>query len=165
MSATIPSPSNSELRDQQMRQAEELLFSEVSKESFAKGLFQGRFANSLLMPYPHLEREENAKVESALTELRDFCDQHLDAAQIDRQADIPQSVIEGLGRLGILGMTAPESVGGRDFSQFAYCRLLEELGARCCATSIFVKLITRLACEGCCCLEPSSKSNAGFPTW
>lgn len=138
MSATISPPSDSQRRDQQMRQAEELLFSGETKESFAKGLYQGRFATSLLMPYPQLPDDQNAKLESALIELRASCDQHLDAAQIDRQADIPRSLIEELGRLGVLGMTAPESVGGRDFSQLAYCRLLEELGARCSATSIFV---------------------------
>lgn len=35
-------------------------------------------------------------------------------------------------------MTAPESIGGRGFSQLAYCQILEELGSRCSATSIFV---------------------------
>ena len=47
-------------------------------------------------------------------------------------------MIDGLAGLGVLGMTAPESVGGRGFSQLAYCRVLEELGSRCSATSIFV---------------------------
>ena len=35
-------------------------------------------------------------------------------------------------------MTAPEAVGGRGFSQLAYCRMLEEVGSRCSSTSIFV---------------------------
>jgi alkylation response protein AidB-like acyl-CoA dehydrogenase len=35
-------------------------------------------------------------------------------------------------------MTAPESMGGRGFSQLGYCKILEELGGRCSATSIFV---------------------------
>ena len=47
-------------------------------------------------------------------------------------------MIDGLAGLGVLGMTAPESVGGRGFSQLAYCRVLEELGSRCSSTSIFV---------------------------
>jgi alkylation response protein AidB-like acyl-CoA dehydrogenase len=78
------------------------------------------------------------KVAAALRELRAFCDAHLDPAEIDRRADIPRKVIDGLARPGVLGMTAPESVGGRGFSQLAYCRVLDELGSRCSATSIFV---------------------------
>src|SRR5204863_5353690 len=46
--------------------------------------------------------------------------------------------IKGLGRLGVLGMTAPKDVGGRGFSQMAYCRVMEEVGARCASTSVFI---------------------------
>ena len=116
-----------EQRQQQIRQAEELLFSGPRSRSFAKELFHGRFAADLVQPYPRLATGEASKVDTALAELRAFCDEHLDPDQIDRQADIPRQVIEGLGRLGILGMTAPESVGGQAFSQLAYCRMLEEL--------------------------------------
>ena len=138
MSTTTEPAECSQRREQHLRQAEELLFSGPPSISFAKELFHGRFAAELILPYPRLEPNESSRVETALGELRDFCDAHLDAAEIDRQSDIPRNVIDGLGRLGILGMTAPESVGGRGFSQLAYCRILEELGSRCSATSIFV---------------------------
>jgi acyl-CoA dehydrogenase family protein 9 len=90
------------------------------------------------MPYPMLSAEERPGVEASLGELRRFCDASLDPRAIDRQADIPRSVIDGLGALGVLGMTAPVSLGGRGFSQVAYCKILEELGSRCSSTSIFV---------------------------
>ena len=125
-------------RDRQIRQAEELFFSGPSHRSAAKELFWGRLATDLLFPYPRLSEAEAPWVAAALEELKSFCDQHLDPAEIDRRAEIPREVVEGLARLGVLGMTAPESVGGRGFSQRAYCRVLEELGSRCSATSIFV---------------------------
>jgi alkylation response protein AidB-like acyl-CoA dehydrogenase len=125
-------------REKQLRQAEELFFSGPPRRSIAKGLFWGRLAGDLLLPYPRLSDEHSQKVAAALDELRAFCDAHLDPAAIDRQAEIPREVIDGLARLGVLGMTAPESVGGRGFPQVAYCRVLEELGSRCSATSIFV---------------------------
>jgi alkylation response protein AidB-like acyl-CoA dehydrogenase len=125
-------------RQQQIRQAEDLLFSGPRRQSLAKELFWGRLAADLILPYPRLSEEERPRVATAIGELKAFCDQHLDAAEIDRRADIPRTVIDGLARLGVLGMTAPESVGGRGFSQLAYCRVLEELGSRCSATSIFV---------------------------
>jgi acyl-CoA dehydrogenase family member 9 len=138
MRAPISSVSQETQRERQVRQAEELLFSGPRRRSLAKELFRGRVAADLILPYPRLSEDEQAKVDAALRELKSFCDEHLDPADIDRRADIPREVIDGLARIGVLGMTAPESVGGRDFSQLAYCRLLEELGARCSATSIFV---------------------------
>src|SRR5437667_391970 len=62
----------------------------------------------------------------------------IDLRRIDRQADIPRSVIDGLGRIGVLGMTAPKEYGGRGFSQMANCKVLEEIGRRCASTSVFV---------------------------
>ena len=125
-------------REKQIKQAEELLFSGPQRLGVAKGLFWGRFVADWVMPYPGLSAEEKPKVEAALGELRRFCDTSLDPRSIDRQADIPRSVIDGLGKLGVLGMTAPDSLGGRGFSQSAYCKILEEIGSRCSSTSIFV---------------------------
>lgn len=125
-------------REKQVRQAEELLFAGPAHRSVAKELFHGRFGAGLVLPYPRLTTAEQSKVDVALVELRTFCDAHLDPEAIDRNADIPRSVIDGLAGVGLLGMTAPESVGGRGFSQLAYCRMLEELGGRCSSTSIFV---------------------------
>ena len=73
----------------------------------------------------------------SLTEVRKFLDENLDPVAIDREADIPRIVIDGLGRVGVLGMTAPKEFGGRGFSQMAYCKVLEEIGARCASTSVF----------------------------
>lgn len=125
-------------RERQIKQAEELLFSGPQRLGVAKGFFWGRFIADWVLPYPQLASAERTRVDAALAELRRFCDASLDPAAIDRQADIPRSVIDGLGRLGVLGMTAPESFGGRGFSQQAYCKILEELGSRCSSTSIFV---------------------------
>ncbi len=125
-------------RDKQVRQAEELLFAGPAHRSVAKELFHGRFAAGLVQPYPRLTPAEQSQVDASLQELKAFCDKHLDPDAIDRQADIPRSVIDGLAHLGVLGMTAPEAMGGRGFSQLAYCRILEELGGRCSSTSIFV---------------------------
>ena len=125
-------------REKQVRQAEELLYSGAAGRSIAKELFHGRFATNLILPYPQLSASERPKVEASLKQLQDFCVAQLRPDEIDRQADIPRHVIDGLGQLGLLGMTAPEAHGGRGFSQLAYCKMLEELGSRCASTAIFV---------------------------
>ena len=124
--------------EQQKQQAEELLFSEKHKLGFAKSLFFGQFQGELLFPYPQLQAEEKPEVERAAAELRRFADEHIDAAAIDRDADIPQSVIDGLAQLGVLGMTAPKEFGGKGFSQLAYTRMLEIIGGHCASTGVFV---------------------------
>src|SRR5947209_7077904 len=127
-------------RQKQMRAAEELLFAGPQKLGVAKGLFLGRFVADWVMPYPTVRPEEQGELEYSLARLRVFLDEHLDPAGIDRQADIPREVIDGLARLGVFGMTAPKDVGGRGLSQMAYCRVMEEIGGRCASTAIFVNV-------------------------
>ncbi len=125
-------------RQKEIQQAEELLFAGPQALGFAKGLFQGQFVSDWVMPYPRIPAAQQVELDETLRELRQFLDADLNAAQIDRQADIPRSVIDGLGRIGVLGMTAPKEYGGRGFSQMANCRVLEEIGRRCASTSVFV---------------------------
>ena len=125
-------------RQKEIQQAEELLFTGPQALGFAKGLFLGHFVSDWVMPYPRIAEAEQAELDRVLRELREFLDQHLDPAEVDRQADIPRHVIDGLGRIGVLGMTAPKDVGGHAFSQIANCKVLEEIGSRCASTSVFV---------------------------
>ncbi len=125
-------------RQKEIQQAEELLFAGPQALGFAKGLFQGHFVADWVMPYPRIPTAQQVELDGTLAELRQFLDEHLDPTEIDRKADIPRSVIDGLGRVGVLGMTAPKEYGGRGFSQMANCKILEEIGCRCASTSVFV---------------------------
>jgi acyl-CoA dehydrogenase family protein 9 len=125
-------------RQKEIQQAEELLFAGPQALGFAKGLFQGHFVADWVMPYPRIPAAQQVELDNTLRELRRFLDEDLDPAEIDRQADIPRDVIGGLGRVGVLGMTAPKEYGGRGFSQMANCKVLEEIGRRCASTSVFV---------------------------
>jgi alkylation response protein AidB-like acyl-CoA dehydrogenase len=125
-------------RQKEIQQAEELLFGGPQALGFAKGLFQGQFVADWVMPYPRIQAAEQTVLDNTLRELREFLEAELDAPAIDRQADIPRSVIDGLGRIGVLGMTAPKEYGGHGFSQMANCKVLEEIGRRCASTSVFV---------------------------
>jgi alkylation response protein AidB-like acyl-CoA dehydrogenase len=125
-------------RQKEIQQAEELLFAGPQALGFAKGLFQGHFVSDWVMPYPRIPATQQAELDKTLIELRQFLDEHLDPAEIDRQADIPRDVIDGLGRVGVLGATAPLEYGGRGFTQMVNCKLLQEIGRRCASTSVFV---------------------------
>ncbi len=125
-------------RQKEIQQAEELLFAGPQALGFAKGLFQGHFVADWVLPYPRIPAAQQTELDHSLAELREFLDEKLDPAAIDRQAEIPREIIDGLGRVGVLGMTAPAEYGGRGFTQMANCKVLEEIGRRCASTSVFV---------------------------
>ncbi|HEX3656012.1 MAG TPA: acyl-CoA dehydrogenase family protein [Pirellulales bacterium] len=122
-------------REKQIAEAEELLGDHLDRIGFAKGLFFGRYLGSRLPAYP---RPAKADVLARVGELRRFCAEHIDPVAIDRQAEIPASVVAGLGRLGVLGACLPKPVGGLEWTQTDYCRLLEVLGGHCASTALFV---------------------------
>jgi alkylation response protein AidB-like acyl-CoA dehydrogenase len=124
--------------EQQRKQAEELLFSGPQTLGFAKALFFGHFRGDLLFPYPHLSGEEKERIDKAVAEVRRYADEHIDATAIDRKAEIPPEVVAGLGKIGVLGMTAPAEYGGRGMSQLGYTRIMEVIGGHCSATAVFV---------------------------
>src|SRR5436190_6832272 len=125
-------------RQKEIAQAEELLFAGPQALGFAKGLFAGHFVSDWVMPYPRIPAAQQAELDKTLAELRQMLDAELDPTAIDRQADIPRNVIDGLGRVGVLGMTATAEYGGHGFTQMANCKILEEIGRRCASTSVFV---------------------------
>jgi acyl-CoA dehydrogenase family member 9 len=124
--------------DQQRKMAEELLFSEVKKQSFGKGLYFGLFDAEKVFPYPRVSEEEKARTDELLSKFKKFADESLDADAIDRSSAIPDVVIQGLAKLGILGMTIPKKYDGQGLSQYAYCKVAEAISARCGATALFV---------------------------
>jgi alkylation response protein AidB-like acyl-CoA dehydrogenase len=128
-----------EHQQKQIQQAEELLFSGApSKAGFAKELYFGRFVADAVIPYPRPTAIEQAAGDAFVAEVRRFLDEHLDAAAIDRNADIPPSVIQGLGRIGVLGATVPTNFGGRGLSWQNNCRVMEAIGGHCGSTAVFV---------------------------
>ncbi len=124
--------------DRQVRQAEELLFSDPRAGGFAKALYRGEIRHQTLFPYPQPDPSRRDRVDAAVADVRRFVEAEIDAAQIDRDAEIPASVIAGLARHGVLGMTAPEEFGGLGFRQAEYCRVMEILGGHDASTAVFV---------------------------
>src|SRR5437660_2079211 len=87
--------------EKQKQQVEEMLAGPETL-GFAKSLFFGRFKGELLFPYPTLSAEQRKTAAEAVVAVRTFCDEHIDATAIDRNAEIPQSVIDGLCKLGVM---------------------------------------------------------------
>ena len=123
-------------REKQIKEAEELLGDGAERIGFAKGLYFGRYLNRKLLPYPDLNADLRAN--ELVEQVRQFCLEKIDPVAIDRDAKIPDEVVAGLGRLGVLGACLPKSCGGLELSQTSYCRILEVLGGHCASTALFV---------------------------
>src|SRR5256885_5483080 len=108
-------------REKQLAEAEEILGDQLKQVGFVKGLFFGQYLTDRLLPYPDAARD--TATEDLRQRLRDYCQREVDPVAIDRNAEIPQHVITGLGRLGILGACLPRDCGGLALSQSSYCRL------------------------------------------
>ncbi|MFI1166626.1 acyl-CoA dehydrogenase family protein [Streptomyces sp. NPDC020801] len=99
------------------------------KPSFAKELFLGRFRLDLIHPHPLPADDDVQRGEEFLAKLRDFCETKVDAARIERDAQIPDEVITGLKELGALGMKIDTKYGGLGLTQVYYNKALALAGS------------------------------------
>src|SRR5204862_8296139 len=78
----------------------------------------------LLHPQPEPDPAGVEKGERFLAALRDYLVSEVDPLRIERDARIPDEIVDGLKELGALGMKVPEEYGGLGLSQVYYNRAL-----------------------------------------
>ncbi|MFI2435061.1 acyl-CoA dehydrogenase family protein [Streptomyces sp. NPDC018693] len=123
-------PSQPTVTEREARQvAEAAREQEWRKPSFAKELFLGRFRLDLIHPHPVPADEHVQRGEEFLAKLRDFCETKIDPAVIERDARIPDDVINGLKELGALGMKIDPKYGGLGLTQVYYNKALALVGS------------------------------------
>jgi alkylation response protein AidB-like acyl-CoA dehydrogenase len=119
-----------QVSEQEARQvAEEARESEWRLPSFGKELFLGNLRLDLIHPQPRLDPAAAEKGERFLGELRAFLEREVDPLRIEREARIPDEVLDGLKALGALGMKVPEEYGGLGLSQVHYNQALALAGS------------------------------------
>ena len=125
-----------EITERQARQvAEEAREGDWKLPSFGKDLFLGRLRLDLIHPQPRLDEAAVEKGERFLAELRAFLTENVDPLAIERDAKIPDAVIDGLKTIGAMGMKVPEQYGGLGLSQVYYNRALALAGSMHAAIS------------------------------
>src|SRR5215510_4962006 len=104
---------------------------EARKPSFLTQLFAGEPDFSLVIPFPAQGPADRQIGDALLAQVAAFLRDHVDAAEIEREAVIPRSVLDGLRELGIFGMTIPCEYGGLGLSQTNYDRVLTLVASHC----------------------------------
>src|SRR3954452_19940076 len=127
-------------RDQEeFEKAKDLLEGAPTAEmGFVKSLFFGRLNLEKVLPYPKQDPEDARRTEELLSSLEMFLKTEVNADEIDKVERIPRSVVDGLGKLGVLGMSVPKEFGGGAYSQTAYCRALELVSRYCASTAVLI---------------------------
>ncbi|POX45048.1 acyl-CoA dehydrogenase [Streptomyces sp. Ru71] len=129
-SPATPPPSRPAVSEREAREvAEAAREQHWRKPSFAKELFLGRFRLDLIHPHPLPADEAVQRGEAFLAKLRDFVETRVDAARIERDARIPDEVINGLKELGALGMKIDPKYGGLGLTQVYYNKALALAGS------------------------------------
>ncbi len=110
----------------------------VSSLGIVKQLFFDRLDQSKIFPYPRPPLEEKERIDLFCHKLRLFGEKHIDPIAIDRHSKIPMEVINGLAKLGMLGLSVPQKYGGLGMPLTAFCKALEVISQRCSSTAAFL---------------------------
>jgi alkylation response protein AidB-like acyl-CoA dehydrogenase len=68
------------------------------------------------------------------------------AAEIDARSKIPDTVVRGLGELGLLAVNVSADAGGAEAGAVAYALAVQEI-ARACASTAVTMSVTNMVCE------------------
>jgi alkylation response protein AidB-like acyl-CoA dehydrogenase len=98
----------------------------------------GRANANLIFPYPEQSDEDRQEADDLLERLKTFLADEVDADAIDRDKDIPQSVIDGFSDLGLFGIKLPKEYGGLGLSQVNYNRIIELIASHCASSAVLL---------------------------
>lgn len=92
--------------------------------------------------------ERSAVVDALIEQTRRYCEREVNARSIDAAARIPKPVLEGLGELGLFGVTLPEAHGGAGLELADACRVVDELARHDRSVAVSVGLHLGLGTRG-----------------
>jgi alkylation response protein AidB-like acyl-CoA dehydrogenase len=133
-----PSPA-SPLRGAHVSEQEARAVAEASREteweqpSFVRELFDGRLDLSRIHPFPAPDPDEEKRGAEWMARFEAFLRERVDGERIEREARIPEDVIQGLRELGAFGIKIPREYGGLGFSQLTYGRAVALAGSESAA--------------------------------
>ena len=86
------------------------------------------------LPSPQPTKEELEDIQSFVKQLEKFCQDNVDGGCIDREEKIPKEVFDGLRKLEVFSLTAPQEYGGMGVSSTFLCQVLGVISRICAST-------------------------------
>src|SRR5215213_3774803 len=112
-------------KEQHVSEQESRKVAEASREtewrqpSFLREMFLGNFRLDLIHPYP-LPEDERPEFAAFYNAIKEFLRDQVDPVEIDATGEYPESVVDGLRKLGAFGMKIPKKYGGLGFTNVEY---------------------------------------------
>ena len=151
--------------DQQMIQnIESMMGPEPENMGFVKNTFWGRLREDLIFPYPREGAGEREKCDALLEELEEYLETEHPRVKIDREQYIPESVIDRLFEMGVMGMIIPEEYGGLGLGVTSYNRVLELIGRYCASTAVLVSAHQSIGCKAIVLFGTEEQKEEYLPT-
>lgn len=109
-----------------------------ANQGFAAQMFLGRFAHQLLDEFPVQDEDDRRIGDELCAAVGGFLAANLDPESVDTSRTIPQSVVDGLFRMGVFAMKVPKAYGGLGLSQVNYNRVMMRIASYCGSTAVLV---------------------------
>lgn len=95
--------------------------------SIVKHLFYGEVTEEEVFPFPHLDEGQVEMAKAMIDAVDKYAQASIDSAKMDREAKIPQDVLDGLAALGLCGLGVSEDYGGLGLDTTLYARVFSEI--------------------------------------
>lgn len=95
--------------------------------SIVKTMFFGEIHEDVAFPFPHLSETQKEMAKEMINAVDKFAQTSIDSVKLDRDAKIPQDVMDGLAALGLCGLGVPEELGGLGLDTTLYARVFSEV--------------------------------------
>jgi acyl-CoA dehydrogenase family protein 9 len=102
---------------------------EHSKEipSLVKSLFYGEVLEDIAFPYPNFSEAQVETAKAMIDAVDKFAQDQIDSAKFDKDAKIPEEVLQGLAALGLCGLGVEEEFGGLGLDTTLYARVFSQV--------------------------------------
>ncbi len=124
--------------DEAMEVAEAARETEWKQPSYAAGLFMGRVQPELIRNYPEPTTEQVLEGEAMYEKVRSFIEEHVDPLQVERDAKIPDHVVQGFRDMGCFGLKLPKEYGGLGLSQVYYNKIVALIGSYSASVAVLI---------------------------
>ncbi len=124
MTTTAAPPKPKVSADEARAVAEAAREEQWAAPSFVRDLFLGTLRMDLIHPYPLQDPAEAERAKPFLDKLHHLL-ATVDSDKIDREGEIPPTVVQGLKDIGAFGIKIPKEYGGLGLSQLSYMKAIE----------------------------------------
>jgi acyl-CoA dehydrogenase family protein 9 len=95
--------------------------------SIVKGMFFGEVVEDEVFPFPHLNESQVEMAKAMIDAVDKYAQSNINSPQMDKDAKIPQEILDGLASLGLCGLGVSEEYGGLGLDTTLYARVFSEI--------------------------------------